>query len=139
MISRLLLAATTAALALALIPAPSSAEEEHEGRRDYLNNCAVCHGAEGIGNGPMAELFDPPPINLTLLSKNNGGSFPFQRVFDSIDGREEVKAHGTRQMPVWGEAFQVTEDDPYGPGGEYIVAGRILLLAHYLRSIQVEE
>ncbi len=39
--------------------APTGGEELY---RDY---CAVCHGAEGRGDGPAASSFDPPPPDLT--------------------------------------------------------------------------
>jgi hypothetical protein len=30
------------------------------------------------------------------------GKFPFWEVYQKIDGQTEVRAHGTREMPVWG-------------------------------------
>ena len=47
-----------------------------------------------------------------------------------IDGREEVKAHGPRTMPIWGVELQVVE------GSELRATGRILELIYYLKSIQ---
>lgn len=62
-----------------------------------------------------------------------------QEVFDVIDGRAEVRAHGPRVMPVWGRAFQITGGDRYGPGGELMVKGRILSLTEYLESLQAKD
>jgi hypothetical protein len=41
------------------------------------------------------------PANLTELSKKNGGHFPDQKVFQAIDGRDDIPAHhlGGRRMP----------------------------------------
>ena len=36
-----------------------------DGEELYRNYCAVCHGAEGRGDGPAASSFDPPPPDLT--------------------------------------------------------------------------
>lgn len=44
--------------------------------------------------------------DLTALSKNNGGVFPLSRVCEIIDGRQGLKAHGTRAMPIWGQAYR---------------------------------
>jgi mono/diheme cytochrome c family protein len=71
------------------------------GKMEYDAACAVCHGRSGTGDdGPIKSLFASPMPNLTVLAKNNKGVFPFDRVFQIIDGREEVKAHGPRDMPV---------------------------------------
>jgi len=124
--------------AVSLSPVTVSAQDSNVGKQEYIDNCAVCHGLDGSGNGPMADIFKPAPPNLTQLSKNNGGVFPFQEVFDVIDGRPEVRAHGPRAMPVWGNAFQITGGDRYGPAGELTVKGRILSLVEYIRNLQAE-
>jgi len=36
-----------------------------DGEELYRNYCAVCHGAEGRGDGPAASSLDPPPPDLT--------------------------------------------------------------------------
>jgi high-affinity iron transporter len=35
------------------------------GKRIFENNCAVCHGIKGNGDGPMARQFDPSPAVLS--------------------------------------------------------------------------
>jgi len=104
------------------------------GRQEYQHSCAVCHGEEGRGNGPMTELLKKPPPDLTQLRQKHGGQFPFWRVYRTIDGREEVMAHGTRTMPVWGAQFLSQEGG--GPHDEDRVLGRILSLVYYLESLQ---
>jgi hypothetical protein len=78
----------------------------------------------------MVDVLTITPADLTQLSKKNDNQFPFWRVYKVIDGREEVMAHGTRDMPVWGAWFQVAE------GSNLIATGRILELVYYLKSIQ---
>jgi high-affinity iron transporter len=35
------------------------------GKKIYENNCSVCHGLQGNGDGPMAKQFDPSPAVLS--------------------------------------------------------------------------
>lgn len=106
----------------------------NSGKQEFQHYCATCHGESGRGDGPMAELLRKPPANLTQLSKKNGGQFPFWRIYRTVDGREEVMAHGSRTMPVWGAHFLVEEGG--APSDEETVLGRILALVYYLESIQ---
>ena len=71
------------------------------GKNEYMTNCASCHGTAGKGDGPSAETLKSRVTDLTVLSRNNGGVFPVSRVYEVIDGRQQVKAHGVREMPVW--------------------------------------
>jgi mono/diheme cytochrome c family protein len=100
------------------------------GRFHYQSHCAGCHGVNGTGDGRMAAELLSQPTNLTQLAKHNDGQFPFWQVYRVIDGREDVVAHGSRAMPIWGVWFQVTE------GSELRATGRIFELVHYLKSIQ---
>jgi hypothetical protein len=52
----------------------------------------------------------------------------------SIDGRTVVSAHGSREMPIWGERFG--EMGGGGSIGEEVVRGNLLVLMEYLQSIQ---
>ncbi len=42
------------------------------------------------------------PTDLTLLAKNNNGVFPVQVLNEVIDGTRQTRAHGNREMPIWG-------------------------------------
>lgn len=85
----------------------------------------------------MAGSLTIKPSDLTQLSKKNDGKFPLLRVFQIIDGRALVTAHGTREMPVWGQRYMEDTGDTYGPyGGEAAVRARVLELAYYLQSLQ---
>ena len=84
----------------------------------------------------MAELLSVPPADLRAISLRNGGDFPFERVYRTIDGREGVRGHGMREMPVWGLSFMERGAD--APQRD-AVRGRILQLIHYLEPIQIEE
>jgi hypothetical protein len=136
--------------ALALFAASSaSAEEETIGADEYRISCLSCHGVGGRGNGPLAQFLTVKPTDLTMLSKNNGGqypnlkagAFPFQRVYQIIDGRAGVAVHGDRAMPVWGNRYlmdqpMTQQQGPFAGTYEKVVRGRILELVYYLQSIQ---
>jgi Cytochrome c len=97
----------------------------------YTTYCAVCHGKAADGQGPMAPILKAKVPNLIEIAKRNGGTFPFNRVQETIAGTEQKGlGHGTREMPIWGPIFsQVTTDQDFGKV-------RIYNLAKYLESIQ---
>jgi mono/diheme cytochrome c family protein len=106
------------------------------GKGKYEKYCASCHGPAGKGNGNMAPLLVFKPADLTQLRKTGKGEFPFWRVYRAIDGREMVRGHGSREMPLWGFVFQVEEGASAASAQEDIVRGRIWQLVYYLESIQ---
>lgn len=109
------------------------------GKREYDNNCAACHGSNGKGNGPYAELLKKSPPDLSTMSRRNGGVFPMARAYDVIEGAGV--GHGTRDMPIWGQDYNVKAaeyymDVPYN--SEAYVRTRILALVEYLSRLQVK-
>ncbi len=76
-----------------------------QGRKLFVEYCASCHGMSGEGDGPVARALITPPANLRRLSERFGNPLPEEQVARYIDGRAEVKAHGPRDMPVWGARF----------------------------------
>ena len=110
------------------------------GKLEYEGACAVCHGLTGIGNGPMVGQLSTRVPDLTVLARNNAGVFPFDRVYQVIDGRQEVKAHGSRDMPVWGRSFRgqssgFFENYP-AQDAESAARSRILALTEYVYRLQ---
>ena len=108
------------------------------GRREFESNCAACHGKSGRGDGPVVELLKRTPPDLTQLSRKNGGVFPIDRVYDTIEGGTVV-AHGSREMPIWGRDYRIQGaeyfmDVPYDP--EAYVRTRLLWLVEYLSRLQ---
>ena len=115
----------------------AAAQDKSYGEAEYLNSCAVCHGLEGKGDGPLGDVLVKRPADLTRLSKQNGGDFPYSRVFAVIDGRYVLPEHGEREMPVWGRQFLEEDAKLYGPsGGEIVTTDRIHNLAGYVELLQ---
>ena len=88
----------------------------------------------GRGRGPVASALRTPPADLTQIAKRRGGAFPTAEIAAYIDGRAEVQAHGSRDMPVWGERF--SEQVGGGSLGEEVLRGNLLVLMQYLQSLQ---
>jgi mono/diheme cytochrome c family protein len=116
------------------------------GKLEYQASCASCHGIDGKGTGPVAPSLNKKPADLTMLAKQNNGVFPFGRIYDTIDGRVEVKSHGTREMPIFGFRFSPPPTPGFSPIVPYfvdplydrepVVRTRILAVIDYLYRIQ---
>jgi mono/diheme cytochrome c family protein len=99
----------------------------------YRVYCTNCHGEDGKGDGPTAEVLQVPPADLTALRSSADGEFPRERVHAAIDGRERVRGHGASRMPIWGLGFQELDRDT---NQEDEVRDKIVALIAYLESIQ---
>lgn len=103
------------------------------GHEMYTTYCAVCHGVDGKGAGPAAEALKVPPTDLTVLSQNNGGKFPAHKVISAIRGEANLPAHGTREMPMWGQLFSAMHNGDVGA-----VQMRVTNLTKYIESLQAK-
>jgi mono/diheme cytochrome c family protein len=94
-----------ALLALLLLTSPALADEALEqGKADFAQLCAPCHGADAKGSGPQAAELKEKPTDLTAITARYG-RFPEDRVFETIAGIDMPEGHGTRAMPSWGDVF----------------------------------
>ena len=138
----------TAVFGVALFAGPIFAQAQQVadiGKELFRIHCAVCHGIDGKGNGPIVGWLKKPAADLTKIQENNKGVFPFDRVYEVIDGREAIGAHGPREMPVWGTTFDREEMAKMGagmfvtkPNFESVVRGRIVALIGYVYSLQAK-
>jgi mono/diheme cytochrome c family protein len=101
-----------------------------EGQALYGTYCAVCHGDNGKGGGPMAKVLKTPPPDLTHIWTRHGGRFSLEQVQKIISGEAGVGAHGTSEMPLWGPIFS------QGVWDQDLGRVRIYNLAKYLEKIQ---
>jgi mono/diheme cytochrome c family protein len=125
---------------------PGHAQTGGDGKREYLNSCAICHGDSGKGDGLVAAFLKAPPSDLTVIRKNNMGVFPFGRIYAIIDGRTAIPAHGPRDMPVWGDRFGKYDAEQaelalrFGiyTDPEVFVRDRISALIRYISGLQAK-
>jgi mono/diheme cytochrome c family protein len=136
-----------AAFGLTSFSSSSNAQAVDLGKREFESNCAVCHGLAGAGDGPYAGVINRVVPDLTTLTKRNEGVFPFERVYQLIDGTQVPTGHGTREMPIWGNVYNARAeknyyfapnlvDRPFDP--EAFVRARILALTEYIYRLQVK-
>jgi mono/diheme cytochrome c family protein len=133
-----LFAAAVTVIALAGAAAGETAET---GPRDFAQLCSPCHGSGGKGDGPAAAALRVRPADLTNIPGRHDGSFPEDMIFETIAGLDMPDAHGTREMPVWGELFV---DEAVGDSvsladamkASDVAAARITSLVRYIESIQ---
>ena len=113
------------------------------GQSNFKMSCASCHGADGKGNGPVSGQLKVAPPDLTVLAKRNNGVFPVSRVYEIIDGRQPLLAHGTRDMPIWGFLYALEQ-----PAHDYaarslnpeaVIRLRILSIIDYLSRVQEKQ
>ena len=118
-------------------PPPATADKTRliasiQGPALYKAYCAVCHGTEGRGDGPMAKSLRIPVADLTRIAARNGGRFPRKQMEQIILGQEMPAGHGAREMPLWGSIFsQVSADQELG-------RVRVDNLARFLEGLQVK-
>jgi mono/diheme cytochrome c family protein len=139
--------ALAAAAGVALSGAAASAEGARDPKVDqvladmggelFAQYCVSCHGSDARGDGPAAGALKVRPSDLTHIAARRKGQFPDGEIARFIDGRFAPQAHGSREMPVWGQRFG--ERVPEAGVSEEIVRGQILVLVEYLRSIQSDD
>jgi mono/diheme cytochrome c family protein len=103
------------------------------GSQLYKRYCAVCHGNDLKGNGPISPEFKNPPSDLTTLAQRHEGKFPDEYVQDVLRNGVKKPAHGSTEMPIWGPLFaSIPGTDPE------LVSIRILNLTNHIKSVQAK-
>ena len=101
----------------------------------FRTYCASCHGTAARGDGPLASAMTRKPADLTEIAKRNGGLYPSELVFRTIDGKKPIRGHGGPDMPVWGDAFSRSRD-----GGDADRVKQVIQsLVDFLESIQARQ
>jgi mono/diheme cytochrome c family protein len=103
------------------------------GKVMYSDYCAMCHGMDGRGNGPVASELRNPPSDLTLQSRNNHGRYPQTHIAAVLEFGTRPQAHRTVLMPVWGPILG--KMDQANPAETML---RINNLSRYVESLQVK-
>jgi len=103
------------------------------GKQMYSNYCAPCHGVDGRGQGPVASALRTPPVDLSVLSRNNHGKFPDAHIVSVLQNGAEINAHGTAEMPVWGPILgKMNQTNPQDR------MLRVSNLSRYLETLQTK-
>ncbi len=100
----------------------------------FTTYCASCHGVDARGGGPAASAMITPPSDLSRIAARGGGVFPESSIARLIDGRFDLPAHGSREMPIWGTCL--ADEIPCFATGDEVARGRITSLVEYLKSLQ---
>jgi mono/diheme cytochrome c family protein len=126
--------AMVAAASLWAAAVPCAAQPP-DGKKDYDQYCAVCHGPKGDGKGVGSyTLSGTNPSDLTQLSRRNRGKFPFDEVYAIVDGRTEFPSHERLNMPFFGTNFEMEEGR--SPQAKARVDARITAIVRYIESLQ---
>lgn len=121
---------------LALAATPLAAQDAEVGAELFYTYCSSCHGEDASGGGPMSEILNNEPPDLTVLSAKNDGVFPRVRVAYRIDGRAPVAGHGG-PMPIFGDIFGNQMVALQAESGQPILAGRgIADVMAWLETVQ---
>jgi len=94
----------------------------------FQSYCSACHGKAGKGDGPAAAALKKAPADLTKITARHGGKYPEVQVKRYIEGLDEVAAHGTRDMPMWGSLFRDLDRNT--------AQIRVQALSDYLKGLQ---
>ena len=85
---------------LAQNPTPDNPASVAAGRALYQANCAVCHGPQGLGDGPAAFTLVPRPFNLQLHVPQHAPGELFYWISEGVV---------STPMPAWKEKLNDTE------------------------------
>ncbi len=100
--------------ALAGVPTKLESDKDR-GEMLYMRNCWQCHGKQGLGDGPLAEAFDPltplagtiPPedydVTIALIRQGRGSMPAFSDVIDK---------HDARRVLVWLAKADQPDEEP---------------------------
>ena len=108
---------------------PTTAGDVPNGRDLYVSHCAICHGLDGRGQGPLAQAMKLVPADLTQIATKHAGTFPDAKVSDVVRNGGAVLGHGSRAMLPWGLYFSERHNPAVGKA-------RIKALVGYLKTLQ---
>ena len=106
------------------------------GKKEFVTYCGSCHGTSGKGDGPIVNFLERKPVDLTQLTKNNNGAFPFERIWGVFDGSYVFAEHGTSEMPIWGYRFVQEEQQKNEKDIPAKAKAKALDIILYLQVIQ---
>ena len=101
------------------------------GREMYLAYCSGCHGKDGRARTAASRLCTVSPSDLTLLSINNQGSYPAQKVLEVLHNGTGKPPQGQGYMPVWEPLLKSMNSET-----QDVVDLQLRNLTEYVRTLQ---
>jgi len=81
---------------------PLGSDAATEGATVFHNNCEVCHGVIGYGDGPAGQALDPQPKNLAELQAVASDDYLFWRINEGKPGTSMVAWKGVlTEEQIW--------------------------------------
>ena len=132
--ARIAILAGLAVLIAAAAPACAQSDDEDaagpvSGKDLFVRHCALCHGLDASGNGPLAAALQIAPADLTRISVEHNDVFPADKIADIIRNGGGVLGHGSTAMLAWGTYFAEKRKPE-------VAKARIKALVDYIESIQ---
>jgi mono/diheme cytochrome c family protein len=102
-------------------PWVSSPEMIAHGRKVFLNNCAMCHGQQGLGDGPAGQSLNPRPRNFVEGKWKQGGRTQdlFKTLLTGVPGSSMVSFKALPKNDRWSLVHYIrsithnkVQDDP---------------------------
>ena len=118
---------------LTVVSISQNQSQPGSGKQMYKDYCAACHGMDGTGNGPAVQFLKIPPPNLTTMAVRHNEKSIILNVDAVLRFKNQSKAHGTLEMPLWGQLFKSLENQN---GHPQLVELRIHNLSVYVQSMQ---
>jgi len=81
-------------------PVPADEASIARGAEIYANQCATCHGDEGLGDGPGGANLDPPPAPIAHTGRMLSDAYLFWRISEG-----GTMAPFNSAMPSWKAAL----------------------------------
>lgn len=81
-------------------PVPDTPASVDAGRALFQQNCVVCHGTRGLGDGPAAFTLNPRPFNLVVHVPQHATGEIHYWISEGVAGT---------QMPAWKETLTDTQ------------------------------
>ncbi len=118
---------------------PGAKAGSQSGRAIYADKCAVCHGRDGRGDGPLADSLGTPPADLTRIAARRDGVWPMLEVMSIVDGYSQRYMPGG-DMPIYDDFVegQLVAFDT-GNGIKADTPASLLAIGHYLETLQEPE
>lgn len=129
------IAVVVMALAGALSPAAAAETGADDaalaaGKATYQRYCALCHGLDGRGAGPLSDALKAKPADLTTLSRREGGKFPAGRFAETV-WTGNLPGHGKSAMLEWSRVFGADQN-------QLEATATILDLTIYVETLQAK-